>query len=76
MREFAALIGKSPGYVSKIEVRGEIPSPELLCVIASALGTKPEPLLALAKAAQLEQAEQSINQRQKSALALHRKETK
>lgn len=76
VREFAKKIGKSPGYVSRIEVRGEVPSPELLCAIASIFRAKPESLLALAKEAQLEQAAKTIDQRQMSALALHRKETK
>ena len=76
VREFAEMIGKSPGYVSRIEVRGEVPSPELLCAIASIFKAKPESLLALAKEAQLEQAARMIDQRQMSALALHRKEKK
>ena len=76
VRELAEKIGKSPGYVSRIEVRGEVPSPELLCTIASVFKVKPESLLALAKEAQLEHAARTIDQRQLSALALHRKETK
>jgi transcriptional regulator with XRE-family HTH domain len=34
VREFADLIMKTPGYVSRIEGCREVPSPDLVCVIA------------------------------------------
>ena len=54
VRQFADEIQKSAGYVSRIEARGEIPSPELLCVIADAYGVGAEELLNLAKRCRLE----------------------
>ncbi|MCY2986997.1 MAG: helix-turn-helix transcriptional regulator [Planctomycetota bacterium] len=74
VREFAARIGKSPGYVSRVEGRGEIPSAELLCVIAGVYGIEPDELLGLAKQSQLERAERDIDAKHASALALYRKE--
>lgn len=76
VREFAELIEKSAGYVSRIEGRGEIPSPELLCKIAGIYQVEPAELLELAKQIQLKQIEEDIDIRQASALALFRKEGK
>jgi transcriptional regulator with XRE-family HTH domain len=73
VREFAGLIGKTAGYVSRIEGRGEIPSPELLCKIAEVYELDPTELLQLAKTSQLERAEREIDTRHASALALYRK---
>jgi transcriptional regulator with XRE-family HTH domain len=73
VRQFAALLDKSPAYVSKVETRGEIPSAELLCAIADLLNADLEELLSLAKQSQLQRTAQDIDQRQASALALFRK---
>lgn len=76
VRALAEKIGKSAGYISRIEGRGEIPSADLLCQLAELFGVKPESLLDLAKRSQLEQAEKDIDDRQKFALELFRKEKK
>lgn len=73
VREFAHLLNKSPGYVSRIEARGEIPSPELLCAIAEIYEIQPDALLELAKQMQLKRVEQDIAQRHSDALSLFRK---
>lgn len=73
VREFAAAIGKSPGYVSRIEVRGELPSPMLICEISEVLKLDAEELLTLAKASQLRKTEEQIKERHSSALSLFRK---
>lgn len=74
VREFAEKLGKSAAYVSKIEARNEIPSPELLCMIAELLDTDGEGLLRLAKKAQLERTAKDIDEKQASAIALFRKQ--
>ena len=74
VREFAELIEKTAGYVSRIEGRGEVPSPELLCRIAEVYAIDPEELLQLAKQSQLERTERDISAKYASALALYRKE--
>jgi PTS system nitrogen regulatory IIA component len=73
VRALAEKIGKTPGYVSRIEGRGEIPSADLLCVIAVVYGVPPEELLDLAKKSQLERAADEIDAKQESALKLFRK---
>lgn len=73
VRALADVVGKSPGYISRVEGRGEVPSPELLCELAEALGGKPEELLDLAKESQLKRIAEEIESRQKSALVLYRK---
>jgi transcriptional regulator with XRE-family HTH domain len=74
VRQMASKLSVSPGYVSRIEARGEIPSPELLLKIAELLKARPDALLRLAKESQLAHVEKQIDERQASALALFRKE--
>jgi transcriptional regulator with XRE-family HTH domain len=74
VRELAEHIEKTPGYVSRIEARGEIPSPELLCVIADLYKIAPEELLNLAKQCYLERTERDVDAKNESALALYRKQ--
>jgi len=76
VRQFAKRLGVSPGYISRIEGRGEVPSPELLLKIAGLLGGDIKELLRRAKETQLAQAEKQIDERHASALALYRKEKK
>lgn len=73
VRKFAHLLDKTPGYISRVEGRGEIPSPELLCAMAKVLGVQPEELLELAKEGQLKRTEEDIDARQQEALTLFRK---
>jgi transcriptional regulator with XRE-family HTH domain len=73
VRKLADLLDRTPGYVSRIEGRGEIPSPELLCRIAEVYRVDPKELLELAKRSQLEQTEKNIDEKQASALTLYRK---
>jgi transcriptional regulator with XRE-family HTH domain len=49
VRALAEAIGKSPGYVSRIEVQGEIPIVELVAELATALGGDVELFLQSAK---------------------------
>lgn len=53
VRDLAKAIGKSAGYIAKIEARGEIPTPELTCELARVLNADPAQLLELAKEARL-----------------------
>ncbi len=76
VRQFADRIKKTPGYVSRIETRDEIPSAELLCTIAGVFAIGPEELLELAKDCYLGRAEREIETKNLSALALYRKEKK
>lgn len=73
VRKAASLLGKSPGYLSRIEGRGEIPSPELLCEMATLYKANIEELLDLAKTESLENVQRQIEVKQSEALRLFRK---
>jgi transcriptional regulator with XRE-family HTH domain len=73
VRELAVKLGVSPGYVSRVEIRNEIPSPEMICKIADALETKPEELLALAKDDVLNRTKEDLSQKHTEALRLYRR---
>lgn len=53
IRDLAAALGKSVAYLAKIEVQGEIPTPELTYEIARVLDADPIQLLELAKETRL-----------------------
>jgi transcriptional regulator with XRE-family HTH domain len=73
VREAASRLGKSPGYLSRIEGRGEVPSADLLCEMASLYGANIEELLELAKIAQLDSKRLLIEHQQSEALRLFRR---
>ncbi len=73
VRQLATVLGKTAGYISRIEARGEIPTPELLVQIANTLGGSGERLLELARADEMIEAKSEIEQRYNSALILFRK---
>jgi transcriptional regulator with XRE-family HTH domain len=52
IRKFIEQLGikLSPSYITKIEIHGEIPSPELICKIADVLGVDRLDLLETARA--------------------------
>jgi transcriptional regulator with XRE-family HTH domain len=76
VRDLAARLRKSPGYVSRLETRGEIPSPELICALAEILDESAEDLLALSKADALQRVERQIEEKHSDALLLFRKKHK
>ncbi len=73
VRALAEAIGKSPGYVSRIEVQGEIPSVELVVELATALGGDAERFLECAKNDSMERATNEVETKYQDALALFRK---
>lgn len=76
VRELSSRIGKTAGYISQIEGRGEIPSPEVICLLAELFEFSLETLLQLAKSDQLSKAESDIKAKYDAALVLYRKERK
>ena len=68
LRELAERVDKTPGYLSRIEMGEEIPSPEFTCYLARALRVKPEELLVLSKRVLMKRAEAIIDQRQQEGL--------
>lgn len=61
------------GYVSKIEARGEIPSPQMIIRLAELLGAKPEDLIEIAKAEKAKEVSQAVQQRYDDGLTLYRR---
>ncbi len=76
VQEFANRIGKTAGYVSRIEARNEVPSAELLVTIAQLLDADVEKLFSLAKQTQVKRVTQQIEAKQQDALLLFRKKKK
>lgn len=71
IRDLAAKLGKSVGYLGKIEVQGEIPTPEFTVELARALQIEPAVLLRLAKEARLSSIAADIHQEYTAALSAH-----
>ena len=75
VRQFAERIRKHRATYRGLK-RGEIPSAELLCVIAGLYRIAPEGLLDLAKECYLARAERDVEAKNSSVLALYRREKK
>jgi chromosome partitioning protein len=71
IRDLAAKLGKSVAYLGKIEVQGEIPSPEFTVELARALEIEPAVLLRLAKEARLSSIAADIQREYTAALLAH-----
>src|SRR5208337_2465600 len=69
IRDLAAALGKSVAYLAKIEVQGEIPTPDLTCEIARVLDASPIQLLELAKEARLTSVTRDIEREYARAIA-------
>jgi transcriptional regulator with XRE-family HTH domain len=67
--------GKSmtAGYISKIEARGEIPSPQMIIQLAELLGVKPESLIEIAKAEKADTVSRAVQQKYDDGLVLYRR---
>jgi chromosome partitioning protein len=69
IRDLAGRLGKSVAYIAKIEVQGEIPTPELTIEIARTLDTEAIELLELAKEARLASATRDIEREYSRVIA-------
>lgn len=69
VRDLAAAVGKSVAYIAKIEVEGEVPTPELTTTIARALGAEPAVLLSMAKEARIAATSREIEREFSHAIA-------
>jgi chromosome partitioning protein len=61
IRDLAATLRKSVAYLAKIEVQGEIPTPEFVVDMAQALGANPADLLRLAKESKISSVAREID---------------
>jgi chromosome partitioning protein len=76
VRELAEQLGKSPAYIAKIEVAGEVPSLALIAKLAERFGEPPARLLELARRSELADATREIHTRYLSALTDVRQATR
>jgi len=78
VKEFIERLGNelSPAYITKIEVHGEIPSPELICKFAGIFGLKEQELLESAKEIKVQKFEESLDKRYQRAIGLYRLQKK
>lgn len=60
VRELATRLGKSVGYIGKMEAQGEVPTPELIHKLAAVFDQDPEVLLSLAQQSLLAEAQRNI----------------
>ena len=74
VHELARRIKTVPSYVSKIEARGEIPSPEMIFKLAEVFGVEPGELVEIAKAQKGEEAKKAVEQKYSSKLELYRRQ--
>jgi len=74
--DLAKEIDTTPGYISKIEARGEIPSPEMIVKLAEALGTIAEELAEIAKAEKSAEIVKNVTKKYDDAVVLYRKSRK
>ena len=76
VKDLAEKMTVTPGYISRIEVRGEIPSPDVIIKLAGVLGMDAEALVEAAKAEKVEQVSETVGRRFDEAIALYRNENK
>ena len=74
--DLAAELNKTAGYISKIEARGEIPSPEMISRLADTLKVDAKQLFELAKKDKQQQLTDIVNKKYDEGYALYRKSKK
>jgi len=72
--ELAQQLGlKSPGYISRIEGKGEIPGPDMVIKLSEVLGLDPEAMINLATREKVNETSQQVHQKFENAFMLYRK---
>ncbi len=66
----------SPAYITKIEVHGEIPNPEVICKMADVLGYDLDELLDSAKQRKIKKYKESLEEKYKKATTFYRTQKK
>ena len=73
VRELGGKLGISAGYISRIEARGEIPAPELICKIGELLGLDLDELLGVARDEVLSRKTKDLTEQHTEVLRLYRR---
>jgi len=64
----------SPAFITKLEVHGEVPSPDLICKLAEVIGHSPEELLKIARESKIQDYHNSLEKKYKDALSYYRQQ--
>lgn len=74
VREFIEKLGidLSPAYITKIEIHGEIPSPELICRMADVFGLSEKRLWETAKSNKMESISETMEAKYQKVAGLYR----
>ncbi|MHB9155715.1 MAG: helix-turn-helix domain-containing protein [Endomicrobiales bacterium] len=62
----------SAAYITRVEVHGEIPAPDVIIRIAEVLGFNEEKMLEIAKSSKIQRLEKSLEEKYKKAYGLYR----
>ncbi len=74
--DLAKRLSRTAGYISKIEARGEIPSPQMIFKLAELFGLKPEYLIEIAKAEKAKEVSRVVQKKYDDRLTLYRRSKK
>jgi len=76
IKRLEPLVGRhiSPAYITRIEQYGEIPSPELICIMAEVLGYNVDRLLECAKEIKIQRFDDNLAEKYRKAAGHYRKQ--
>lgn len=74
IKRLEPLIGRhiSPAYITRIEQYGEIPSPDLICIMADVLGHDANELLNRAKKIKIQRFDKNLEEKYRKAVGHYR----
>ncbi len=78
VKDFIEAIGRTgvkaptPAFITRVEVHGEIPGPELICAMAEVLGYDPEMMLDKARDRKLRVFDENLEEKYKKAAGEYR----
>ena len=62
----------SPAYITRIEQYGEIPSPELICLIADVFGYDQQKMFTYARTSKVKKFDKNLQEKYEKAVGLYR----
>lgn len=65
---------KSPGYISRIEGKGEIPGPDMVIKLSEVLDLNVEKMMVLAASEKADESSRQVHEKFDNAVLLYRKE--
>ena len=62
----------SPAYITRVEQYGEIPSPELICLLADVFGYDQQAMLAVARTSKVKKFDKGLQEKYEKAAGFYR----